>query len=429
MTHDYQTLLRGLEQGLFLDRLGALYGSMRAGSAQRRALRLTRQLRQVFSPDAAAPAGLFSGPGRTEIGGNHTDHQHGRVLCASVDLDVLACAAENGTRLIRVESEGYPRLELSLDALSPRPEEQGTSAALIRGVAAGLSERGCKLRGVDVCMDSSVPPGSGLSSSAAFEILFCQLLSAFATGEAPSPVEAAKLSQRAENLWFGKPCGLMDQMASAVGGAVFIDFRDPEAPLIRSIDAGSVLADCALCIVDTRSGHEDLTQDYAAIPAEMGAVAAYFGKRVLREVPEDAFLAELKEIRARCGDRAVLRALHFFEEDRRAEQEAQALEANDARRFLSLVNASGLSSELALQNVWTPRLPQTQPVAVALALGRRLLRGEGAIRVHGGGFAGTIQAFVPKDLLDAFRAGMERLLGDGACRVLQIRPEGGCRVI
>lgn len=429
MAQDFQTLITGLEAGSFDARLAGLYGSERLRGARERCLRLARQLRETFRPDDSAPAGLFSGPGRTELGGNHTDHQHGRVLCASVDLDILACAAENGTRLIRVVSDGYPRLELSLDELSPRAEERETSAALIRGVAAGLAEHGCVLHGVDVCMDSSVPSGSGLSSSAAFEILMCNLLASFGEGAISSPVELAKLSQRAENLWFGKPCGLMDQTACAVGGAVAIDFAAPDAPIIHSIDAGRVLKDFALCIVDTRSGHADLTQEYAAIPAEMGAVAAYFGKTVLREVSEEALLAELPQVRNRCGDRAVLRTLHFFSEDRRAAMEAQALEQGDTRRFLALVNASGLSSGLELQNLWTPRTPQAQPVSVALAVGRRLLAGEGAIRVHGGGFGGTIQAFVPKARLTAFRDGMERLLGAGACHVLRIRSEGGCRVV
>ena len=370
-------------------------------------------------------AALFSGPGRTEIGGNHTDHQHGRVLCASVDLDMLACAAPNGSRTVHVQSEGYPVLSVSLDQLEPQEEEKNTSAALVRGVAAGLTKLGYTLEGVDVYMTSNVLSGSGLSSSAAYEILMGSIFNHFFCGGAVTPVENAKIGQYAENVYFGKPCGLMDQMGSAVGGAVAIDFADPAQPVVKAVSYDFTRSGHALCIVDTDSCHADLTDDYADITREMGAVAAFFGKQVLREVDESQFWARLPEIRKACGDRAALRAMHFFDDDRRAAEEAQALEQGDFDRFLTLVNQSGRSSDLHLQNGWSPADPSQQAIPVALAVGQRLLDGSGAIRVHGGGFAGTIQAFVPKEKLDAFRTGMEALLGAGRCHVLYIRPQGG----
>ncbi len=370
-------------------------------------------------------AALFSGPGRTEIGGNHTDHQHGHVLCASVDMDILACAAPNGERVIRVTSEGYPALEISLDDLDPKEDEKNTSAALVRGVAARLTETGRALSGFDAYAVSAVPAGSGLSSSAAYEVLIGTILNFYCCGMTLSPVDVARVGQYAENVYFGKPSGLMDQMGSALGGAVAIDFGDPDDPRPQRVEYDFSRSGHALCIVDTGSSHGDLTDDYADITREMGAVAGCFGCQFLRDVPEADFRANLPALREQCGDRAVLRAMHYYADDRRAAEEAEALAAGAFDRFLALVNASGLSSETLLQNVWSPADPSHQAVAVALAVGRELLGGRGAIRVHGGGFAGTIQAFVPDDLLDAFKAGMEELLGIDCCHVLHIRPYGG----
>ena len=418
-------LLQRLRSGGCDDELSRLYGPD-PGEARKRALRLTEALQTQFSPgDAAA---LFSGPGRTEIGGNHTDHQHGRVLCGSVDMDMLSCAAPNGLRTVRLHSEGYPPLSVELDELAPRAEEQGTSAALVRGVAAKLTQLGCRLSGFDACVSSTVLSGSGLSSSAAYEVLVGTIFNHFFCRDALDAVQIAKVGQYAENVYFGKPCGLMDQMGSSVGGAVAIDFADPAAPVVERVDYDFSRSGHVLCIIDTASSHDDLTADYAAITQEMGAVAGQFGKKVLREVPEADFRAQLPALRKECGDRAVLRALHFYADDRRAAEEAQALKAGDFPRFLALVNASGLSSELYLQNSWSPADPRRQAVPLALAVGRELLEGTGAIRVHGGGFAGTIQAFVPEARLERFRAGMEALLGEGKCHVLRIRPQGGCVV-
>ena len=370
-------------------------------------------------------AALFSGPGRTEIGGNHTDHQHGRVLCGSVDLDMLAYAAPNGTRVVRIQSEGYPELEIDLDDLAPKKEEENTSAALVRGVAAKIRESGYELSGFDACATSTVLSGSGLSSSAAYEVLVGNIFNHFCCGGKLDPVAIAKIGQYAENVYFGKPCGLMDQMGSSVGGAVFIDFNDPANPAVERADYDFSRSGHALCIVDTGSSHGDLTDDYADITREMGAVAAHFGKSVLRDVPEADFRAAIPTLRQECGDRAVLRAMHFYNDDRRAAREAAALKAGDFQGFLSLVNASGLSSSLHLQNTWSIHNPSQQAVPLALALGAELLEGAGAIRIHGGGFAGTIQAFVPEERLTRFKSGMEALLGEGKCHVLHIRPIGG----
>ena len=371
---------------------------------------------------------LFSGPGRTEIGGNHTDHQHGHVLCGSVDMDMLACAAPNGKNVIRICSEGYPALEVELEDLTVKPEEVNTSAALVRGVAARLRELGYTLSGFDACVTSTVLSGSGLSSSAAYEVLVGNILNRFCCGDRLDPIEIAKVGQYAENVYFGKPCGLMDQMGSSVGGAVSIDFADPAEPVVKRADYDFTRSGHTLCIVDTCSSHGDLTGDYADITREMGAAAAHFGKTVLRDVPEEEFKAAIPSLRVRCGDRAVLRALHYYEDDRRAVQEAQALEEGDFARFLALVNQSGLSSALHLQNTWSITEPKQQAIPMVLALGRELLEGTGAIRVHGGGFAGTVQAFVPNERLASFRSGMEKLLGQGKCHVLHIRPQGGCAV-
>lgn len=371
-----------------------------------------------------APERYFSAPGRTEIGGNHTDHQRGRVLAAAVDLDTCAAVALNGSRTIRLLSEGYPLLEVSLEELTPRPEERNTSAALIRGVAAGLATRGATLSGFDAYVISTVLPGSGLSSSAAFEVMLGTAMNAlFSVGL--TPVEIAKVAQQAENEYFGKPCGLMDQTASSVGGCVAIDFADPAAPAVEPVDFDFSRCGHTLCIIDTGAGHENLTHEYAAIPAELGRVCRWFGKTVLREVPEDEFYVNLPALRSAVGDRAVLRAMHVYDDNRLVEQEVAALRLGDFPAFLRYVNQSGDSSQLRLQNVIPAGAAEHQEVALALALARRLLGGEGACRIHGGGFAGTIQAFVPNDRMDAFRTGMEAVLGAGSCHVLSVRPFGG----
>ena len=423
-------LLRALRGGAHDQALAALYAldedPRRLEEARRRAADIVEDFARRFDGEVQGAA-LFSGPGRTELGGNHTDHQHGRVLCASVDLDMLACAAPNGRNTVRIVSQGYPALEIDLDDLSPKKEEQNTSAALVRGVAAKIKELGYPLSGFDACAVSTVLSGSGLSSSAAYETLVGNIFNHFCCGDKLDPVTIAKIGQYAENVYFGKPCGLMDQMGSSVGGAVFIDFNDPTAPVVEKVDFDFAKSGYALCIVDTGSSHGDLTDDYADITREMGAVAAHFGKTVLRDVPLEDFRAAIPALRQECGDRAVLRAMHFYDDDRTANLEAAALKNGDFDFFLTLVNQSGLSSSLHLQNTWSVHNPQQQAIPLALAEAERLLDG-GAVRVHGGGFAGTIQAWVPQGDLEVFKNGMEALLGQGKCHVLRIRPVGGCVV-
>ncbi len=423
-------LLRALRGGAHDQALAALYAldedPRRLEEARRRAADIVEDFARRFDGEVQGAA-LFSGPGRTELGGNHTDHQHGRVLCASVDLDMLACAAPNGRNTVRIVSQGYPALEIDLDDLSPKKEEENTSAALVRGVAAKIRALGYSLSGFDACACSTVLSGSGLSSSAAYETLVGNIFNHFCCGDKLDPVTIAKIGQYAENVYFGKPCGLMDQMGSSVGGAVFIDFNDPAAPVVEQVGYDFTKSGHALCIVDTGSSHGDLTDDYAAVTREMGAVAAHFGKTVLRDVPLEEFRAAIPALRQECGDRAVLRAMHFYDDDRTANLEAAALKNGDFDFFLALVNQSGLSSSLHLQNTWSVHNPRQQAIPLALAEAERLLDG-GAVRVHGGGFAGTIQAWVPQGDLEAFKNGMEALLGQGKCHVLRIRPVGGCVV-
>ena len=433
-------LLDALSQGRHDDALAALYaldGSRdsldRARTRACHVVRAFQDFRAARWDDAAAralqdtPAVLFSGPGRTEIGGNHTDHQHGHVLCGSVDLDMLSCAAPNRTRIVHIQSEGYPALTVNLKDLAVKPEEANTSAALVRGVAAKIKELGYTLSGFDAYVTSTVLSGSGLSSSAAFEVLVGNIFNRFCCGGALDPVTIAKAGQYAENVYFGKPCGLMDQMGSSVGGAVAIDFADPAEPVVERVDYDFSKSGYTLCIVDTRSSHGDLTEDYADITREMGAVAAHFGRSVLRDVPLSQFRAAIPALREGCGDRAVLRAMHFYDDDRLAVREAAALKNGDFALFLASVQASGLSSALHLQNTWSIHAPRQQAIPLALAEAERLLD-TGAVRVHGGGFAGTIQAWVPDGDLAQFKAGMEALLGEGSCHILHIRPKGGCVV-
>ena len=370
---------------------------------------------------------IFSAPGRTELGGNHTDHQHGLVLAAAVTLDTKAAVAENGDGCIRVMSEGYAPVTVSIDELSPRPDERNATAALVRGVAAGFARHGYAVRGFDAYVVSDVLPGSGLSSSAAFEVLIGTVINVL-SGCALSPAEVARIGQYAENEYFGKPSGLMDQTASAVGGIVAIDFADPAAPVITPVEFDFAACGYALCIIDSGAGHAELTAEYAAIPNELKAVCRVFGKEYLREVDEREFCARIAEVRRAAGDRAVLRAAHVFSENRRCAEETAALGAGDFEHFLQLVSESGRSSWMYLQNVVPTGSTARQELAFALLLCDRFLDGRGAFRVHGGGFAGTVQAFVPADMLEGFRVGIDAVLGAGSCHVLSIRRAGGCLI-
>lgn len=382
-------------------------------------------LKQKFAERfGRAPQWVFSAPGRTELSGNHTDHQHGMVLAAAVDLDTRAAVAENGQSCIRLFSEGYRLFEIPLPVGEPSADAYGTTASLISGVAARFAALGYPVRGFDAYVVSRVLSGSGLSSSAAFEVLIGVILDHMGHCGL-SAAEIAMIGQYAENVYFGKPCGLMDQTASAVGNIIAIDFADPKAPKIEPLDFDFSACGYSLCIIDSGASHADLTDCYAAIPNELKAVCACFGREVLRDIPEEDFYRELPAVRPKVGDRAVLRAIHVYEENKRVEKQVAALRRNDFDTFLQLVTDSGLSSWMLLQNVIPDGRVRAQEMAYALAVTEHLLGGRGACRVHGGGFAGTIQAFVPNDRRDAFCAEIERLLGAGSCHILSIRPEGG----
>ena len=395
-----------------------------------RALILSPEKKQCLDQGFAeafggSPERYFSAPGRTEIGGNHTDHQRGRVLAAAVNLDTIAAVRTNGTGVIRILSKGYPMSIVDTAELNPVASEINSTPALIRGVAARFAQLGCKVEGFDAYCESTVLPGSGLSSSAAYEVLIGTIINGlFFDGRVSQP-EIAQIGQYAENVFFGKPCGLMDQMASAVGNLITIDFFDKENPVIKPVNVDFSAYNHALCIIDSGADHADLTDEYAAVPGEIKAVAAHFGKEVLTQITESDFYAAIPELRKRCGDRAVMRAIHFYQENARVPLQVAALEEGNFDSFLQLVKQSGYSSYMYLQNVIPAGYKQHQDVAVALALCEHYLAGRGAYRVHGGGFAGTVQAFVPMDILDGFVAGIDAVLGEGACHVLSIRPQGG----
>ena len=371
---------------------------------------------------------VFSAPGRTEICGNHTDHQHGCVLAAAVDLETVATVQVNESNLIEIQSEGYPLVTVDLNDLTVQEEEKNSTAALIRGVASAFAQRGAKLSGFRAEVRSTVLPGSGLSSSAAFEVLIGTILNELFFEKKLTAIEIAQIGQYAENVYFGKPCGLMDQMASSVGGMVYIDFEDPENPKVQKIDVDLATFGYGLCIIDTGADHADLTDEYAAIPGELAELCQCFGKKYLREILKAAFVQKISEIRGKVTDRAILRAFHIYRENDRVRQLVEALRWDDIEAFLDLIKESGRSSWMYLQNITPAGAVQHQEVAVALALCETYLKGQGAFPVHGGGFAGTVQAFVPLDMLDSFKASIEEVLGENSCHVLNIRQQGGIRV-
>lgn len=362
----------------------------------------------------------FSAPGRTEISGNHTDHQHGCVLAAAVDMETTAEVRLNGTNTIYVDSEGYAPVSVDLADLAIKASEKNTTAALIRGVAAAFAARGYVLHGFDAKVKSTVLPGSGLSSSAAFEVLIGRILNGLFADNALSAIEIAQIGQYAENVYYGKPSGLMDQMASSVGGLVFIDFADVNNPIVESVDYHFSNSGYTLCTIDVGADHADLTEEYASIPMEMKKVANFFGKEYLRDVDEMEFYAKLSDVRAATNDRAILRAIHFFDENRRVQMQVRALKNDNFEAFLQYVNQSGNSSWMLLQNVIPAGHTEQQAMSVVLALCKKLLSGEGAVRIHGGGFAGTVLAFVPNKKYASFKAGVEDALGAACCHKLQI---------
>jgi len=389
-----------------------------------------KELAAYFAQEFRAEETLefFSAPGRTEVGGNHTDHNNGKVLAAAVNLDVIAAVHKTDDGKISLKSVGYPIDVIDTTDLEVKEVEKERSAALIRGVCARLKELGYNIGGFEAVTTSRVLKGSGLSSSAAFEVLVVTILSHLYNEGKIDPVEAAQVSKFAENVYFGKPSGLLDQMAASVGGFTTMDFGDPAAPVIEKIDFDLNRYGYALCVVDTGGNHADLTGEYAAVPVEMKSVAAEFGKSVLREVDEAEFMKAIPQLRGKVSDRAILRAIHFFDDNRGVEKEVAALKAGDFETFKQLVIASGRSSATHLQNVFAVVNPAEQGVTLALAVIEKLIDGKGAYRVHGGGFAGTVQAYVPLELLESFKKDIEAVFGEGACYVLSVRSAGGTKV-
>ena len=414
--------------GAYDERFAYIYGESAVEAQKMRYAAAIDSFADLYGTDR--DAALYSVAGRSELSGNHTDHNHGCVVAASIDLDIIAVAAPSEGSVIRVKSEGFPEDAVDINVFTaPLENPKGRSDELIAGMAAGFRKDGYAVGGFDAYTTSNVLKGSGISSSAAFEDMIGNILNHIYNEGKISNVEIAKLSQYAENQFFGKPCGLMDQVACAAGGIVAIDFADPKKPLIDQISFDLSAAGYNLCIINTGGNHADLTDDYASIPAEMKSVAAYFGKAVLRDTDEDAVIAAIPALRAKVGDRAVMRALHFFEENRRVAKQKQALLGGDLDTFFENVLASGRSSFCYLQNVFTTKNVNEQGVSLALCMTERLLKGKKAAwRVHGGGFAGTIQAFVPSADVESFRTAMDAVLGEGKCMVLRIRPVGAVKI-
>jgi len=409
------------------DAFRELYGKDPAELA-RNAKRYTDLLSQFNTEFRSSNPEFYTSPGRTEIGGNHTDHNYGRVLAGAVNLDNVCVAAINNTNIIRILSEGYPKFEVDLSSLKPDKNEQYTSAALVRGICSRFKELGFSIGGFDACIDGGVPKGSGLSSSASFEVLIGALLSQLFNNGKVDPIQNAIIGQYSENNYFGKPCGLMDQTACAMGGLITIDFEDPSKPVVKKVNFDFVATGFSLVITDTGGNHADLNDEYASLPTDMKAVASELGAKVLRQVSLEQVIDIAPRIREKVGDRALLRAIHFQGDNQRVVDQVAALERNDFKSFLGMVVDSGYSSYMYNQNIYPVSNVKEQGVSLALALSEHVLKGEGAWRVHGGGFAGTIQAFVPQKLLGKYIRTLEHIYGKGSCHNLFIRHQGAGRV-
>lgn len=371
---------------------------------------------------------IYSAPGRTEVGGNHTDHQHGEVLAASINLDAIAVVSNNFHNKIKIYSIGYAPIEIDLNNISYNKEEEGTTTSIIKGVLNGFTNHGFKIGGFNACITSDVLNGAGLSSSAAFETLIGTILSGLFNNMTISPVDIAIIGQYAENQFFGKPCGLMDQMACSVGNFVHINFKNPENPVIEQVNFDLNKEGYSLCIVDTKGSHADLTDDYASIPYEMKEVAASMGKNLLGEINSEEFFNEIPVLSKKVSSRAILRAIHFFNENRRVQVESKALKNYDFKEFLCTVKESGDSSYKLLQNIYSPKDATNQPISLALTLTENFLGDDGVCRVHGGGFAGTIQVFVKNSIVDEYKKYIEKVFGTDSCHILTIRNVGGTKV-
>ena len=427
MSKNTKILVQEFKAGQYAERLKDIYVDDAVLDYQKeRYIKAIEEFEKLYGEQEVE---IYSAPGRSEVGGNHTDHQYGKVLAASINLDAIAIVAKTDDSIIDIKSEGYDRIQVHLDSLQPRKEEEGSSEALTRGVAARLKEEGYIIGGFQAYATSDVLNGAGMSSSAAYEVLVGNILSGIYNEGKASPILLAQIGQYAENEYFGKPCGLMDQMASSVGGLINIDFEDPKNPKVKQVKVDFEEYGHSLCIVDTKGSHADLTDDYAAIPQEMKQVANFFEEDVLRKVDKNEFYLNLPKIREILGDRAVLRAIHLFEENKRVDEQVQALEQHDFETFKKLIKASGDSSFKYLQNVYSSHEINNQSVSIGLAISDIILQGKGVSRVHGGGFAGTIQAFVPNDIVDIYKKDIEHVFGEGSCHVLKVRKYGGMKVL
>ena len=421
-------IIEAIHEGRLDERLTEIYADPYIIPYEKK--RYEQALYQYNATFGADEVEIFSAPGRSEIGGNHTDHQHGEVLAASINRDAIAIVKKLNRPRVTILSDGYAsEITVDIDDLDKRKSEEGTTAALIRGVLAKIQINGYSIGGFQAYITSDVLIGAGLSSSAAFETLIGTIVSYLYNNNEISAVEIAKIGQYAENVYFGKPCGLMDQMACSVGSLVHINFADVKRPKIEQVQFDLDAHGYSLCITDTKGSHADLTPDYAAIPQEMKQVAEFFGKEVLGQVSKQDILRDIPQIREKAGDRALLRAIHFMNENERVRQEAEALKQDHFSEFLELVKESGNSSYKYLQNVYTSRYIRHQNLSVALAVSDMVLGKQGASRVHGGGFAGTIQAFVPENMVEDYREAMEDIFGEGTCQVLKIRKYGGVKVL
>ncbi len=425
---NFKQMKEKLTQGLLDKEFSTVYKSEAIPCQYGRYLEVMDAFKELFDKDENREVALFSAPGRSEIGGNHTDHNHGLVLAAGISLDAIAVASKNDEGIIRIKSAGYPMDTVDCKELDVKENEMGKSQSIIRGITARFKELGYNVGGFDATTASQVLSGSGLSSSAAFEVLVCTMLSHLYNDGKVDPVEVAKISQYSENVYFGKPCGLLDQMACSVGGFVSIDFEDTSKPVVKKIDFDFASSGHSLCIIDTKGSHSDLTDDYAAVRREMEMVAEYFGKKVLREVDKSDVLKNAGAVAEKISERAVIRALHYYGENEKVILQADALAKNDFEKFKELIIDSGHSSYMYNQNVYTQKAGAEQPLSLALCISEQMLKGKGAWRVHGGGFAGTIQAFVPNGLVEEYTEAMKAIFGDDAAYVLSVRPFGGVRI-
>jgi len=420
-------LKAALAAGKFDNKLSEFYGSGALEYQRSRYIEAVESFGELYGERECC---IYSTPGRSEISGNHTDHNYGKVIAAAVDLDIIAVVSKNDKGVVSVKSKGFDSIDVvEIDKLSEVKKGISSSRSLIAGMIARLQEDGYKVGGFDAYTTSDVIRGSGLSSSAAFEVLIGTLLSGLYNDNTLDPVYIAKASQYAENVYFGKPCGLMDQTACSVGSFIQIDFADPTNPIVSKLDFDFASCGHALCVVDTGGSHANLTDEYAAIPSEMKSVAEFFGKKVLREVCEKEFFAAIPQMRGKVSDRGILRAIHYFAENKRVDKQSEALAEGNFELFLKLLCESGRSSYMYNQNVFCCKDPAEQGVSLAIAVTEKVLAGRGGFRVHGGGFAGTMQAFVPYDLLDEYKQSIENVFGADSCKILSVRKDGGVRVI